>query len=274
MKIEVIYKDNARFELIRRTASEMNPEVDISGLAHAGEPLHTVLNGTIPDLLIVDEATRTGLSAIESLNLALPKMDILLISSDTSSEFLLDAMRSGVREVVNSSASQEALQTALNRIMHKRGMQSTGSEGRVLAFLSCKGGSGATFLASNLAYVLAREFDKRVALIDLNLQFGDAALFVSDSHPPSNIAILSEQIHRLDASLLAASMLQAAPNLFVLAAPDDPEQSLEIRREHVEAILRVARQNYDFVIFDLPRTLDNLSVQVLDIADAIFQRRS
>ena len=52
--------------------------------------------------------------------------------------------------------------------MHKRGKNPASNDGKVFAFLSCKGGSGATFLAANFAYVLAYEFSRRVALISYN----------------------------------------------------------------------------------------------------------
>jgi pilus assembly protein CpaE len=60
------------------------------------------------------------------------------------------------------------------------------------------------------------------------------------------------------------------PGFFVLSAPDNPEHSVDVRREHVDAIVRLARQHFDFVILDLPRSLNGVSVQVLDIADNIF----
>lgn len=270
MKIKIFYNDNARFEFIRRAVAEKNPAADISGAVSAGGALPSMINGSMPDVLIVDEATRSGLSAVESLSMVAPEIDILLISGDTSADFLMHSMRSGVREVIPLSSSQEILQGALARVFNKRGKQSAVTEGKVFAFLSCKGGSGATFVAANFAYVLASEFGKRVALVDLNLQFGDAAMFVSDAHPPSNLAELSQQIHRLDASLLEGSMLQAAPGFFVLSAPDNPEQSVDVRREHVDAIVRLARLHFDFVILDLPRSLNGVSVQVLDLADNIF----
>lgn len=270
MKIKVLYNDNARFEFIRRATAEKSSGVEIHGAAITGGTMPAVINGSTPDLLIVDDATRASLSFIESLSLVAPAIDILLISGDTSAEFLMHAMRAGVREVVPASGGQEVFQAALARLLHKRSKHSAPSEGKAFAFVSCKGGSGATFLAANFAYVLANEFNKRVALIDLNLQFGDAAMFVSESRPPSNLAELAQQIHRLDASLLSASMLQAAPNFFVLAAPDDPEHAVDLRREHIDAIVRLARQHYDFVVLDLPRTLNSASVRALDLADTIF----
>jgi len=270
MKIKVLYNDAKRFEFFRQAVAEKSSGAEISGSAQPEGAIPAIINGSAPDVLIVDDATLSTLNPVESLSLVSPGIDILLVSADTSAEFLMNAMRAGVREVIPSSAGQDVLQAALTRIMHKRGKNPASNDGKVFAFLSCKGGSGATFLAANFAYVLAYEFSRRVALIDLNLQFGDAAMFVSESHPPSNLAELAQQIHRLDASLLTASMLQVAPNFHVLAAPDNPEQASDVRREHLDAIVRLARQHYDFVIIDLPRSLNAISVQVLDLADMIF----
>jgi len=272
MRIKVLHHDNERYEFIRSAVTEKDKLADISGGNFAIEALPAFINGTPPEVLIIDDATYSCLDAVESLSLRSPGVETLLISGDATAEFLMRAMRAGVREVIPTTGSSDVLQAALTRLSHKRRGQGAVAthEGKVFAFLSCKGGSGATFLAANFAYVLASEFGKRVALIDLNLQFGDATIFVSEQRPPSNLAELSQQIHRLDPSLLAASMLEAAPNFFVLAAPEDPAHSSDVKREHIDAIVRLARLHYDFVVLDVSRSLDNVSLQALDMADTIF----
>ena len=98
-------------------------------------------------------------------------------------------------------------------------------------------------------------------LIDLNLQFGDALSFVQTARPPSSVAERRRQIHRLDASLLAGfSMLKVAPNFFVLAAPEDPGHAVNVNREHIEAIVQLAKSHYDFVVLDVPRSLDAVTL--------------
>lgn len=270
MKIQVLHSDRERYEFIRRAVVAKDKTAEISGGALAVEDLPSLINGRQPDVLIIDGATPDCLDAVEVLSLRSPGIDTLLIADDASADFLLHAMRSGVREVIPASSSPDALEAALVRLQHKRSKKPASRNGKVCAFLSCKGGSGATFLAANFAYALASEFGQRVALIDLNLQFGDAVIFVSELPPPSNVAELSQQIHRLDASLLAASMLEAAPNFFVLAAPENPEHSSDVKREHVQAIVELARHHYDFVVLDLSRSLDGVTLQALDMADTIF----
>jgi pilus assembly protein CpaE len=272
MKIKILHNDPARFEAIRKALATKGQVDDISGGNDARDALAAFMAGELPDILIIDDANAASLDAVSGLSLRAPGVDTLLISRDHSPDFLMRAMRSGVREVIPSTAGTEDLLAAMTRVMHKRATRPAQpiEQGKVLAFLSCKGGSGATFLATNLGYVLASEFGKRVAVIDLNLQFGDAAMFVSDARPPSNVAELSQQMHRLDASLLAASMLEAASGFFVLAAPDDPARASEVNSEQIEAIIRLARLHYDFVILDVSRALDAVSVKALDMADTIF----
>lgn len=273
MKIKLLCNDPGRYEFLRRAVADKDTTgSDISGGACVDGDLPAFINGSPPDALIIDSATPASLDAIEALNLHAPGIETLLISNNATAEFLMRAMRVGVREVVPASAGLEALQAAMVRLRHKRVWPGGAADevGRVFAFVSCKGGSGATFLATNFAYAAASTCGRRVALIDLNLQFGDAAIFVSESRPPSNVAELAQQMHRLDASLLAASMLEAAPNFFVLAAPEDPAHASDVKREHIEAIIRLARQHYDFVVLDVSRSLDAVSLKALDMADTIF----
>lgn len=271
MQIKVLCREAARFNEIRRAAIDKDPEAEVSGGVWRVEDLPTFIDGVGPDVLIVDPATSDSLHPIETLTQRRPDIEILLVSQDTSAQFLMQAMRAGVREVLPAPADDAALKNVLGRILLKRNqLAGRRGDGKVLAFISCKGGAGATFLASNLAYALTSERGRRVALIDLNLQFGDAVMFVSDQRPPSNLAEVAREIHRLDASLLSAAMLEVRPNFHVLASPEDPAHAPDVRREHVEAILRLARRNYDFVVVDVARSLDVLTLQALDMADLIF----
>lgn len=269
MQIKLLCQDSARLELLKRCAGRISGATLSAGIGNPND-VPGLLNGAQPDLFIIDGATKATLGGLASLLLQKPDMEAIVISSDTSPEFLMQAMRAGVREVIPAAGDPALLAEALKRAAARVGQRAMPTvEGKVFAFLSCKGGSGATFLATNIAAGLA-ETGRRVALIDLNLQFGDAAIFVSETAPPSNIAELAQQIHRLDATLLAASMIEAAPNFHVLAAPEDPAHGADVRREHVDAILCLARKHYDFVVVDVSRSLDAVSLQALDLADTIF----
>lgn len=223
------------------------------------------------DVLILD--CRHGgvaqLTEFEHMSANYPGLEAILVVDLESPELLLRALRLGVREVVKAPISQEDLQSAFNRIANKVRNEKPG-QGKVMSFISCKGGSGASFLATNLGYVLAERSSKRVLLVDLNLPFGDAALYVSDRKPAVTLADLARDLHRMDEALLTSAVVQVLPNFGLLAAPEDPTQAIDIRPAQVESLIRFARAHFDYVLLDVGRSLDSCSVQALDLSDHIF----
>lgn len=226
-----------------------------------------------PDLLLLESSDdeTNELQVLSNVTARFPSLGVIMLCQTPSPERLLEVMRVGVREALPTPPTRESLLDAINRFQQR--IKQAGmpvKNGKVLAFIPCKGGSGATFLATNLAYTLAAHNNQRVALIDFNLQLGDASLFLSDCKSPASIADVARQIHRLDGAFLASSMIQILPNLGILSAPNEPEKATEIKPEHVNPMLQVAIKNYDFVILDIGRHMDAVSIQALDKADMIF----
>jgi pilus assembly protein CpaE len=223
-----------------------------------------------PDLMLVDGMCHdpAELVQVEYVTTHHPAIAVVLLCASHTPEFLINSMRAGVREVLPSPVGADALEAAINRVAAKLLGLPARSRGKILAFLPCKGGSGATFLATNLGYQLAET--RSVLLIDLNLQFGDALSFVHDGKPSTTLADVALNTGRLDASFLAASTVKVSPNYSILAAPEDPARAMEIKPEHIEAILALALTQYDFILLDMGRTLDTLAIKTLDRAHRIF----
>jgi pilus assembly protein CpaE len=223
-----------------------------------------------PDLMLVDGmcCDPNELTLVEHVTTHHPGTAVILMCAQQTPEFLINSMRAGVREVLPSPVQPAALEAAVGRIAAKlRGLRAPATA-KVYAFMPCKGGSGATFLATNLAYQLAES--SSVLLIDLNLQFGDALAFVHDGKPGSTLADVAHDIGRLDASFLVASTVKVAPNFNVLAAPEDLGRAMEVKAEHIDAILNVAVPLFDFVLLDVGRNLNTLSIRALDRAHRIY----
>jgi pilus assembly protein CpaE len=270
MKLAVISPDKAHGDEIAAMLESESATTSVTRAVSAGPELAMVVNGSTPDVLIsaLPPTDLDGLARLGQMSVLHPGMAIIVLCEGHSADFLLQAMRAGVREVLPLRPTKEALLQAVGRLRQIREVQSRHA-GQIMAFISCKGGSGATFLATNLAYALG-EANKRTIVIDLNLQFGDASLFVSGDKPAMNLGDIARQIHRLDASLLATSLLHVGSNCGVLAAPDDPTHSIDVHPDHIDTILRLARQQYDFIILDVGRSLEAVSVKALDMADIIF----
>ena len=271
MKIKLITPDphNAK---AWSDALRVERAFEVASIVHALRDVNVIVNGTRPDLVLVETTTPQDFLALEALANAHPEIDYVLVGKELSPEFLLRAMRAGVREVLPAPTTPEAVLASLRRLLRKHAPAAGVplARGEVLALVSCKGGSGATFVAANLAHLLAAGGRRRVALIDMNLQFGDAALFVSSETPVSNVADVARNIERLDADLLRASMAEVAPGLWVLAAPDDPAHAADVTPQHVRQIVELAREMFDFVIIDAGRSLSSVTLQALDLADRVY----
>ncbi|CAN7254996.1 AAA family ATPase [Massilia sp. LjRoot122] len=269
MKIAVVSRSEKHLLEIARLLRERSAADEVGVVSGSLERFSSGAVAAMPDLLLLDQPLGPDLARLERLVAAHPRMTAVVLSSMQTVEFMMEAMRAGVREVLPAPVSAASLLPAVARVADKLNLHEQ-ANGKVFAFVSCKGGSGATFLATNLAYTLAALPGKKVALIDLNLQFGDASLFLADQKPLATLADVSLQMHRLDASLLGASMMTITPTLSVLAAPDDPVHAGDVRPEHVDTLLSLARRQFDFVVLDVARTLDPVGLRGLDLADTIF----
>ncbi|NHZ33691.1 AAA family ATPase [Massilia rubra] len=267
MKVAIVSPDQTRLaelaQLLQAGAHEVIPSVGGAGA------LQALAAHVAPDLLLVDGcADSAGLAAIAAIGARHPGLAVLLLCAAASPDFLIGAMRAGVREVLPVPLAAADLEAALERAGARlRGAQAPG-EGKVLAFIACKGGSGATFLATSMSLQLARTGS--VLLIDLNLQFGDALAFMHEGQAPSTLADVARAIARLDASFLAASTVRVAPNVSLLAAPEDHAQAAEISAAHVDAILALAVRHYDYVVLDIGRPVTTLGIKALDRAWRIY----
>lgn len=232
--------------------------------------MREVVESERPDILLVEGmcCDPVELAPVEYVTTHYPDVAVVLLCPSTTPEFLLNSMRAGVREVLTAPITPSALQAATERVANRLRVSQGSTHGRVLAFIGCKGGSGATFLATNLGAQLAAQHS--VLLIDLNLQFGDALSFVHDGAPVTTLAEMAREITRLDASFLASCAVKVSPGFSVLASPNDSAQAMEVKPEHVDAIIALASTRYDFVLLDLARAIDSVSVKALDRSNTIF----
>ena len=271
MKALLISRDTQLYAEIASQGAARVPPLHVAGDRAS---LREALDRPLPDapgLVIVDisDADPADGDLLERLTRHYAAAHFMLLTDNHHPEILIRAMRAGVREVLQLPLAHPALHEAIDRIAASAGMASS-HDGKVLAFIACKGGSGATFISTNFGYALATLADKKVLLIDLHRQFGDATLYVSDQKPAMTLSDVCQQIARIDGPFLESCLVHVAPGFGVLAAADDPSQSTEAKPEHIDTILRLARQHYDYILLDVGRQIDAVSLRALDSTDAIY----
>ena len=228
----------------------------------------------LPDVLVVHDVEHEegSFELVSQFVRRYPGVGMVLACPNKDPDMMVQALRSGVKEFLFEPFQAAEIRAVVQRQGALRRQQSLppGARGEVMVFLPCKGGSGATFLATNLAHALAAEAHKKVFFLDLNLQFGDAHLFLMDHVPVTTLAEVCASANRLDGSFLDSAAAKLPSGLRMLAAPKNPEDADKVKAEHVEKILAIARQLYDFVVVDVGRSLDAVALKALDMADHIY----
>jgi pilus assembly protein CpaE len=218
-----------------------------------------------PDVMLLD--VRGGAPfpvAFAPLKRQHPQIGVVMIASSLDPGLLLEAMRSGVTEVVVDPVSQDDLEAAIGKVI---GQRQSMTFGRVFAIVGAKGGVGATTVAVNVATVLgAASKPSRTLLMDLHQAGGDAAVFLG-AEPRFSIQDALENTSRLDAVFLKSIVTQVAPALDLLASPDRPgvphSDSAGFRR-----VIEFVASSYKYTILDVPRS-DAAALDALDLADSI-----
>jgi MinD-like ATPase involved in chromosome partitioning or flagellar assembly/DNA-binding NarL/FixJ family response regulator len=141
--------------------------------------------------------------------------------------------------------------------------------GELLVLYGGKGGVGKSVLATNLACALAKETGAKVALVDLDLQFGDIGVLLNLPMTQS-ISDVVESIDVADADFMSAVMSEGPAGISVLPAATSPELADLVTPEHVQKILGELRRMFDFVVIDTSSHLGDITLAALDMASQLI----
>jgi pilus assembly protein CpaE len=233
-----------------------------------------LLRETAPRLIVLDleRDAEVGIKLAQFLADQQPDRQFVAVGPVLAPELLMQAMRAGITEYLPKPVTREALVAALQRMEKKLGGGSAASArepGRVLTFLSAKGGSGSTTVATNLAVHLHKLTGKKVLLVDLDLELGEIALFLG-VRPRFNLVDLVRNFHRMDAELLASYIEQHKSGVHLLSAPYHPDRVEAVDGEQIRGILQFLRQHYDYVLVDTPRSFTPATLAAFEQADQLY----
>jgi pilus assembly protein CpaE len=217
-----------------------------------------------------------GLGEVAALLRARPDMGAVMVVDELSTELLQRAIRAGINDVITVPAELgEAVERAAENLsMFPAAPVATAGEGeagrgRVITVFSTKGGSGKSFIAANLAAVLAQRSDKPVVLVDADLQFGDVAVMLKLT-PQNTIVDAVSSLHRLDAQLLRSLLVtHERSGLLVLAAPTEPAFADQVSPAAMVKILEILRSFCAYVVIDTPSHFTDVVLSILEDSDDI-----
>ena len=208
---------------------------------------------------------------LETLTASLPHSAVLLCSEKIDPNFLLKAMRLGIREVVPLPLNQEELENTFDRILtsKKRLSEVSGENGKVLVVTGNKGGVGTTTIAVNLSVALARSQSGRVILLDLGRPYPDVGNFL-DRESMFTIFDLIQNQANLDHTFLEKTIQSYEKNLFIMHGVSDFNDQDALNLDGLKRVFNFLRPHYNWIVVDLSHWLDELFLQVVQDCDQVL----
>jgi pilus assembly protein CpaE len=193
-----------------------------------------------------------------------PELPIFAVAHSTDGQFILRVMRAGHREYFPKPIDAAALTDAIDRVVANRVDRST--RGRLIAVTASCGGMGCTFVAVNLAVELAQIAPGRVALVDLDLRYGQVATLL-DVDAPFSIADLCHSPEQLEQQVIERALVKHATGVHVLCRPSQMQQAETITGSACVGLLSSLLQYNEYVVTDGPTRFDIGGQAVLDLCD-------
>ena len=176
-------------------------------------------------------------------------------------------------ESLGSETPIQVAETLLDRVpepVARPRVARRGSKGHAELFVvfSGKGGVGKSVIATNLAVALSAKGNK-VAIVDLDLQFGDVAVMLHAENHPTAIDALAQQGEQVEIEFIEEVMATGPEGVRALLAPTSPEFADLVNTANLRAILRELATTYDQIIVDTPAHLEERNLEAIETADQI-----
>jgi pilus assembly protein CpaE len=226
-----------------------------------------------PRLLMVDLSTSTmPMRDIDTLaEVCEPGTSVIALGSQNDVGLFRDLIAAGVADYLVKPVSEAALIQAVGKASERPAeVQQAGDKalGRFVVVIGARGGVGASTVAANCGYVMSKDFKKRVALVDLDLQFGTASLAL-DVEPGRGLREALENPSRIDSLFIASASVNAGENFYILGAEEPLDDITTFAPEALDLLLTELRRSFDCVVVDIPRTAAVHHRDALTGADAV-----
>jgi pilus assembly protein CpaE len=178
---------------------------------------------------------------------------VIVLLEGLADGFVRRAFEAGADDLVALPATSAEIRFALEKGLARKsgsaGPEAVGTAPMIVV-LGPKGGTGKTLTCTNLGVALA-EKGKRVALVDLDLQFGDLGLALG-LRPERTLHDLARSGGSLDATKLDSYLGTHSSGVRVLMAPTRPDQASSVSVALLRDVYAVLTATHDFVIIDTP----------------------
>ena len=210
---------------------------------------------------------------VESLLHSKEVDEVFLTSAHADQDLLMRAIRTGVKEFLIQPLNEEEIKQSLERFKMRQDKSSTVvpiTPGHIINVIGAKGGVGTTTVAVNLAASLAEKKEvKSVALVDMNMLFGEVPLFL-EIKPKHDLTEITKQVSRLDNTFLMNALSKSSAGVYVLPSPRHFDHNDALDPKVMDRILELMSRMFDYVIIDGGHPLNPMFLKLLATSDTVL----
>jgi pilus assembly protein CpaE len=259
--------------------------LSVSGFAVLGEAGYgieavSLAKDTEPDVVIIliEEPLIRALQTVEALSDLLPHSPIIAYSSISETDAIRKAMLAGVSDFLVTPVKEEDLINSIHTVLQqeeRRRARAAGeadgpvSAGTVITVFGAKGGIGKTTISTNLATALVQKTNQSVVLVDLDTRFGDVAILM-DIPVERSIADMAMPEEEITREIVQECIYTHNTGVAILPAPIRPTDWRSVHAGHIERIVNLLSQTYDYVILDTPGTFNDIVARALELATMVM----
>jgi pilus assembly protein CpaE len=242
-------------------------DVDVRIIANGNTD---VLRGqpVLPDLLLLCNVQADSELQTLTETPAEQRPALVVFGPGQDAESIRVAMRAGARDYLTLPLDRRDLLAHVDKVIDELAKKEVRQSGRLHVFINGKGGSGATFLATNVAHGLAVA-DRRVTVVDLDLQFAGLCRYL-DLTPGRDLIEAARSVDDMDELSAQAFTNEHDSGLRLLSCKSDSlHLNSDVPPDRMVKLLQIYQSLNDFVIVDMPRHIDLMNAAVLENADRI-----
>jgi pilus assembly protein CpaE len=254
-------------ELANTVTSDGN--LSVVGVIDGLDEAWRVLQDSSCDVLVVacQGYSERALVMIDGAVKQDPARPVLVLAQGASSGFVRRVFEAGADDILMLPQTPDQVRFSIQKLVARKSRKADGAatnQGRLICVLGPKGGSGKTLVSANLGVALA-EAGTSVAIVDLDLQFGDVALCLGLG-PERTFYDLALAGGTLDTQKIEAYMMTHPSGVRVLLAPTRPDQASSITVELIRDVYSALRTEYEVVIVDTPPGFTAEVIATIDAA--------
>ncbi len=274
-RILVVDDEPINHELVGRALEPLGAQLEFASNGNEGiTKAHTFEPDAIISDVMMPDISGYEFTRILRRESQFADTPILILTAQSDLQDKLQAFEAGADDHLTKPFEGAELVARISRLLRRVQASHAQHEtpvhvGRMIAVHSLRGGTGSSTLAVNLGIAVASLWSSTI-LLDLTMTSGQVALMLNKTLRRTWTDIASYNPNELDIDVLRSAMDTHDSGLAFIAAPTLPAEAAPVQPGMIGNSLQLLRQNYEYIVADLPHDFSDITLQALDVADVIL----